>query len=99
MFDYQELILGPLEQRNQDSTDQPVHEHVALHKFLDDYLSPELSHPWRCKPTASKARSTLDRLCPSDGLCGSYLNKLSCAITSDWPTIQQLSDDKPVSEE
>jgi hypothetical protein len=37
MFDYQELILGPPEQRNQNSTNQPVHEHVALHKFLDDY--------------------------------------------------------------
>ena len=45
MFDDQELILGPLEQSNQDSTDQPVHEDVALHKLQEDSL-PKLSHPW-----------------------------------------------------
>ena len=45
MFDDQELILGPLEQSNQDSTDQPVHEDVALHKFQENSL-PKLSHPW-----------------------------------------------------
>jgi hypothetical protein len=44
MFNYQELILGPLEQGNQDSTDQPVHEDVALHKLQEDSL-PKLSHP------------------------------------------------------
>jgi hypothetical protein len=31
MFYDQELVLGPLEQSYQDSTDQPVHEDVALH--------------------------------------------------------------------
>jgi hypothetical protein len=46
MFDDQELILGPLEQGNQDSTDQPVHEDVALHKLQEDSL-PKLSHPWQ----------------------------------------------------
>jgi hypothetical protein len=45
MFDDQELILGPPEQSNQDSTDQPVHEDVALHKLQEDSL-PKLSHPW-----------------------------------------------------
>jgi hypothetical protein len=43
MFDDQELILGPPEQSNQDSTDQPVHENVALHKLQEDSL-PKLSH-------------------------------------------------------
>jgi hypothetical protein len=39
MFDDQELILGPLEQSNQDSTDQPVHEDVALHKLQEDFVT------------------------------------------------------------
>src|SRR5271170_7900138 len=43
MFDDQELILGPPQQSNQDSTDQPVHEDVALHKLQEDSL-PKLSH-------------------------------------------------------
>jgi hypothetical protein len=38
MFDDQELILGPPEKSNQDSTDQPVHHDVALHKFQEDSL-------------------------------------------------------------
>src|SRR5208282_2008664 len=68
MFDYQELILAPPEQCDQDSTDQPVHEHVALHKFLDDY-----HYHWNYRtrrgvnPRACRARSTLDRLCPGPG--------------------------------
>jgi hypothetical protein len=41
MFDDQELILGPLEQSNQDSTDQPVHEDVARHKLQEDSLPKE----------------------------------------------------------
>jgi hypothetical protein len=45
MFDDQELILAPPEQSNQDSTDQPVHEDVALHKLQEDSLL-KLSHPW-----------------------------------------------------
>src|SRR5271167_2780353 len=45
MFDDQELILAPPEQSNQDSTDQPVHEDVALHKLQEDSL-PKLSHSW-----------------------------------------------------
>ena len=32
MFDDQELLFSPPEQGNQDSTDQTVHEDVALHK-------------------------------------------------------------------
>jgi hypothetical protein len=46
MFDDQELIFGPLEQSDQDSADQPVHEDVALHKLQEDSL-PKLSHPGR----------------------------------------------------
>src|SRR5580658_6606318 len=46
MFDDQELILAPPEESDQDSTDQPVHEDVALHKLQEDSL-PKLSHPWR----------------------------------------------------
>src|SRR5580698_11469478 len=36
MFDYQELILRPLERGDQDSTNQPVHQDMAPHTFLDD---------------------------------------------------------------
>src|ERR1700722_19179848 len=31
MFDYQEPILCQFKRGNQDSTDQPVHQHMALH--------------------------------------------------------------------
>jgi hypothetical protein len=39
MLDDQELILGPLEQGNQDSTDQPVHEDMALHKLQEGFVT------------------------------------------------------------
>jgi hypothetical protein len=39
MFDDQEPILCPPEQGNQDSTDQPVHEDVALHKLQEDFVT------------------------------------------------------------
>ena len=59
-------ILGPLEQSNQDPTDQPVHEDVALHKLQEDSY-----RNYRTQigvgPTAGMARSTLDRPCPSHG--------------------------------
>src|SRR5208337_2032241 len=55
MFDYQKPILGPPEQCNQDSTDQPIHEHVALHTFQSN-SSPKLSHPGRSRPYCLRSK-------------------------------------------